>query len=205
MISFEEFSKNIRLIVSAEYYIKPDDINLKTNKRQIVLPRQICHYFSNKYYNKIVLLQDIGNEFGNKDHCTVLHSIKTINNLANTNRDFNETIERLDNRILSSLTSGVEEIKKNRINFKFIINIQAIEIKNLKKEIEKQKVLLSVNDKKLNELKAKIKLDIQTRSEKADDVIKKLKKEFTLRELAEMFTLTHTKIYNICKTKKAIK
>lgn len=58
----------------------------KRQKREIVEARQICHYIAKK--NNLGSLVDIGFRFGRKDHSTVLHSVKTVTNLLQTNIEF---------------------------------------------------------------------------------------------------------------------
>lgn len=97
-ISFDEIIKCLEQIDNEFNFIQTDDQKLDTlnklfaihlpyfksigsssRKREIVQDRQICHYLV-KEKTKISL-SEIGLKFGNKDHTTVIHSIKTINNL----------------------------------------------------------------------------------------------------------------------------
>ena len=71
-------------------------IQIDSRKKEIVQARQLCHYFARKYFKKAVHKKDknkinwikregmasgeIGKYFGDKDHATVLHSIKTVEN-----------------------------------------------------------------------------------------------------------------------------
>lgn len=91
--------ETIERIVCGYYNVTPDQINKKTRKREIVIARQLCHYFSKD--GDLGSLSTIGKKFGRKDHATVIHSCKTINNLKETNksflREFNEIKEKIDN------------------------------------------------------------------------------------------------------------
>ena len=73
-------------IVGRELYLTEADICLQTRRREIVEARQIAMWFS-KHFTKETL-QSIGNKFGGKDHATVLHACKTVNDLADTNAKF---------------------------------------------------------------------------------------------------------------------
>lgn len=55
---------------------------LKTRKREVVEARQLSMTFAKVFTN--CSLRTIGDEFGGKDHATVLHAEKTINNLYET-------------------------------------------------------------------------------------------------------------------------
>lgn len=65
------------------YNVSFDDINIKLRKRELVLVRQVIMYMLKSFTN--MTLHDIGGVF-TKDHATVLHGIRTINNLIETDR-----------------------------------------------------------------------------------------------------------------------
>jgi chromosomal replication initiator protein len=71
-------------------------LDSKTRKREIVLPRQIAMYFSKKIVKPKPSLSTIGRQIGNKDHATVLHACKTINNLITTDKYFRLQIDKLE-------------------------------------------------------------------------------------------------------------
>lgn len=71
---------------------------LKSRKRELVEVRQIFFYFSNKYL-KNTTLERIS-KFLNKDHSTVIHSIKVVNNMCETDLIFNHKIKQIDKLIL---------------------------------------------------------------------------------------------------------
>jgi len=68
-------------------------VYLHTRKREIVQTRQICMALSKLKTNKS--LEDIGRHYGNYDHATVLHSIKTVRNLLDTNKVYREDVGHL--------------------------------------------------------------------------------------------------------------
>ena len=63
--------------------LKMEQLQEDTRKEEIVFARQLIMFFAKKM--KIGSLSYIGAKFG-KDHATVLHSIKTINNYIDTDR-----------------------------------------------------------------------------------------------------------------------
>ncbi len=84
--------------VVCEYFGLPSDVlNAKTRKREIVQARQIAMYFS-KNLTK-ASLSTIGSVIGNKDHATVLHACKTVNNLMETDRRFRAQIEDIQKKL----------------------------------------------------------------------------------------------------------
>lgn len=84
----------IKKVVCEFFEIEENHLVLKTRKRTIVQVRQICHHFAKKYTVKS--LSVIGSAIGNKDHATVMHSLKVVNNLMDTDREYREMIIRID-------------------------------------------------------------------------------------------------------------
>lgn len=102
----DKFVKNTAREVSIDYIQKVvcDYFNLpiellksKTRKREIVQARQIAMYFS-KQMTK-ASLATIGANCGGKDHATVLHACKTVNNLMDTDKRFKGYIDELEKKI----------------------------------------------------------------------------------------------------------
>ncbi len=92
---------NIQQIVSDFFNISIDHIIGKTRKRNIVVARQLGMYFAKKMTE--LSLKEIGKQFGNRDHTTVMHSIKTINDLIDTDSLFKDTFNRLEHKLEHSL------------------------------------------------------------------------------------------------------
>jgi len=80
-------------LVAENYQITIEEMRRKSRKRERVEGRQVCHWMAR---NRVVLndlsLVAIGKLIGGQDHATVLHSVRTINNLIETNRTFRERI-----------------------------------------------------------------------------------------------------------------
>ncbi len=102
----DKFVKNTSREVSIDYIQKVvceffnipiEMIYSKTRKREIVQARQLSMYFSKKHTKSS--LASIGLHCGNKDHATVLHACRTVNNLVETDKQFRQFVEELDKRI----------------------------------------------------------------------------------------------------------
>ena len=98
----EKFVKNTKREVSIDYiqkvvsdYFEMDVATLqsKTRKRHIVQARQLAMFFAKKYTK--ASLASIGSQIGKRDHATVLHACKTVDNLAETDKQFRKYIEDL--------------------------------------------------------------------------------------------------------------
>ncbi len=102
----DKFVKNTAREVSIDYIQKIVcdyfDLNIellksKTRKREVVQARQIAMFFSKKLTKSS--LANIGAHCGGKDHATVLHACKTVNNLMDTDKTFRGYIADLDKKI----------------------------------------------------------------------------------------------------------
>lgn len=87
----------IQKIICDYFGISIESINAKTRKREIVQARQLSMYFAKKY--TMLPLSTIGNYCGNKDHATVLHACRTINNLYETDKKMKIYIDDLDKKM----------------------------------------------------------------------------------------------------------
>lgn len=80
-----------------EYFNIPlDQLKSKTRKREIVQSRQVAMFFAKSYTKNS--LATIGAQIGGKDHATVLHACKTVNNLIETDKRFKRYISDIEKR-----------------------------------------------------------------------------------------------------------
>jgi chromosomal replication initiator protein len=84
--------------VVCDYFDLPIDLmKSKTRKREVVQARQIAMYFSKSMTKSS--LATIGMHCGGKDHATVLHACRTVNNLMDTDKRFRAYIDELEKKI----------------------------------------------------------------------------------------------------------
>lgn len=84
--------------VVCDYFDLPIELmKSKTRKREVVQARQIAMYFA-KQLTK-ASLASIGAHCGGKDHATVLHACKTVNNLMETDKRFRSYIDELEKKM----------------------------------------------------------------------------------------------------------
>jgi len=84
--------------VVCDYFDMPlEAINSKTRKREIVQARQLAMFFSKKHTKNS--LATIGLHCGNKDHATVLHACRTVNNLVETDKQFRGYVEEINKKL----------------------------------------------------------------------------------------------------------
>ncbi len=87
----------IQKVVCDYFNITPDQMHSRTRKREIVQARQVAMYFSKSLTKSS--LASIGSQIGGKDHATVLHACKTVNNLIDTDKRFKQTIDNLEKKL----------------------------------------------------------------------------------------------------------
>src|SRR5690625_1226089 len=90
----------IQKVVSDYFQMDVETLQSKTRKRHIVQARQIAMYFSKKLTK--ASLASIGSQIGKRDHSTVLHACKTVDNLSSTDRQFRKYVEDLNKKLTQS-------------------------------------------------------------------------------------------------------
>ncbi len=94
----KEVSVEYIINIVCEYFkISPEQMALKTRKRQVVQARQIAMYLAKKYSN--ASLAAIGQQCGKKDHATVHHACKTIANQLETDKQFKVMFADIEKKI----------------------------------------------------------------------------------------------------------
>ena len=102
----EKFVKNTKREVSIDYIQKVvsdyfqmdiDTLQSKTRKRHIVQARQLAMFFAKKFTK--ASLASIGSQIGKRDHATVLHACKTVDNLSSTDKQFRKYVEDIHKKL----------------------------------------------------------------------------------------------------------
>lgn len=81
----------IKDIISKNYNIKMDDFNSRKRTRAIAYPRQIAMYLTRELTD--LSLPKIGDEFGGRDHTTVIHAYDKIEKEINESTSFKRKID----------------------------------------------------------------------------------------------------------------
>lgn len=87
----------IQQVVSDYFQLDIEILQSKTRKRNIVQARQLAMFFAKKMTNNS--LTSIGKQIGKRDHATVLHACKTVDNLQLTNKQFKKFVEDIDKKL----------------------------------------------------------------------------------------------------------
>ena len=88
----------IQTLVCKFFKISKNEMLSSRRSRYLVRPRQTAIYLTKILTPKS--LPEIGREFSNRDHTTIIHSIKTIEKLKNNDNELNNNIDKLKNQIL---------------------------------------------------------------------------------------------------------
>ena len=88
----------IQSLVCKFFKISKTEMLSSRRSRYLVRPRQIAIYLTKILTSKS--LPEIGRDFSNRDHTTVIHSIKTIENIKKNDLELCNNIDNLKNQIL---------------------------------------------------------------------------------------------------------
>ena len=88
----------IQTLVCKFFKISKNEMLSSRRSRYLVRPRQTAIYLTKILTSKS--LPEIGREFSNRDHTTIIHSVKTIERLKETDNQMVDNINKLKNQIL---------------------------------------------------------------------------------------------------------
>ncbi|MBS1950252.1 MAG: Chromosomal replication initiator protein DnaA [Cytophagales bacterium] len=104
--------KEIQSDVSVDYiqktvadYFKVDTEQLKgkVKKREIVIPRQTAMYFCKRYTQLTLAL--IGENFGGRDHSTVIHALESVEDMMKVDSNFKNSMDELTKKFKSRMSA----------------------------------------------------------------------------------------------------
>jgi chromosomal replication initiator protein len=87
----------IQRAVAENFGMRVSDLKQKNNSRNVVVPRQIAMYLAKQMTE--ASLPEIGRQFGNKHHTTVMHSIGKIDEQRRTDKDLQRTLNKLQDQL----------------------------------------------------------------------------------------------------------
>ena len=102
----EKFVKNVKREISIDYIQKivsdyfqldVETLQSKTRKRHVVQARQLAMFFAKKFTK--ASLANIGSQIGDRDHATVLHACKTVDNLVTTDKQFRKFVDDINKKL----------------------------------------------------------------------------------------------------------
>jgi len=84
--------------VTRYYDVKLTDLLSKRRNKSIAMPRQVCMYLARKHTR--FSLEEIGGYFGGRDHTTVMHAVRTIEEKAGADAKLQAEIDRIESDLL---------------------------------------------------------------------------------------------------------
>jgi chromosomal replication initiator protein len=88
-VDFEELVQ----LVCEEMDITPQEMLSKNRKKKAVMSRQICMYLARQFLP--LSYPEIGKKFGNRDHSTVIYSVKKIEKIKEHNQETNNLLKNM--------------------------------------------------------------------------------------------------------------
>ncbi|HPD64993.1 MAG TPA: chromosomal replication initiator protein DnaA [Bacteroidia bacterium] len=93
--------EHIQRLVGEHLNVSIEEIKSKTRKRNIVQARQISMYFAKKLTNSSLCV--IGKHFGSRDHSTVIHACQTVDDLKDSDPEYNAKLNEIQKLIMINL------------------------------------------------------------------------------------------------------
>ncbi len=90
----------IQRMVAEHFGMRVAELKQKNNSRAVVVPRQIAMFLAKQLTE--ASLPEIGRQFGNKHHTTVMHSISKIDEERRRDNDLNRTVSKLQESLNNS-------------------------------------------------------------------------------------------------------
>jgi len=91
-------SKTIQEAVSRYFHLKTEELKSKRRSRDVSFPRQIAMHLCRDMTD--MSLPKIGDEFGGRDHTTVMHACEKIKNESENSAELRRTIEDIRKNIM---------------------------------------------------------------------------------------------------------
>jgi chromosomal replication initiator protein len=93
----EATPEGILTVIAEAFDVPIEDLKGNSRRREISWARQIAMYLMRKHTD--LSLPRIGEEFGGKDHTTVMYSCEKITQLRETDQNLAQTLRQLSDRI----------------------------------------------------------------------------------------------------------
>jgi chromosomal replication initiator protein len=102
--------KEIQTIICEHFDVPYDLVLQKTRIREVVQVRHISMHLSRLFINKSLI--NIGRHF-NRDHSSITHASKAVNNLMSTDEEYNEAVIYLTGKVVINILINQNNIRKS--------------------------------------------------------------------------------------------
>jgi chromosomal replication initiator protein len=93
----------IQKTVADFFKVELEAMKSKIKKREIVIPRQTAMYFCKRYTQLTLAL--IGENFGGRDHSTVIHALESVEDMMKTDANYKNGVEELTKKFKSRISA----------------------------------------------------------------------------------------------------
>ena len=108
----KENARSINLIIARRCGVTVQQLEGRSRKQPIATARQLAmHFIRDK--NPTLSLASIGEMFG-RDHATVIHAIKTVKNLEETDPDFRELFRSIERQLQDTVKGNLNTIQSKK-------------------------------------------------------------------------------------------
>ncbi len=90
--------ESIQNLVASHFNLKINELLSPRRSRSLARPRQIAMYLAKQHTTNS--LPDIGRKFSNRDHTTVIHAVKKINELIKKDNDIKQSIAEIKKKLI---------------------------------------------------------------------------------------------------------
>ena len=90
--------ESIQNLVASHFNLNIQELLSPRRSRSLARPRQIAMYLAKQHTTNS--LPDIGRKFSNRDHTTVIHAVKKIDELIQKDNDIKQNVEELKKKLL---------------------------------------------------------------------------------------------------------
>ncbi len=96
--------EKIKKLVADHFKVSVEKMQSSTRKREVVIARQLSMYLAKHFTNKS--LKSIGDDFGGKDHSTVIYSLRAVKDMMDTDEGFKNQVNEIERKVQMSIGSG---------------------------------------------------------------------------------------------------
>ncbi|MGD1275617.1 MAG: chromosomal replication initiator protein DnaA [Tepidisphaeraceae bacterium] len=85
--------------VTKYYNVRVSDLQSKKRHKSIAFPRQVCMFLARRHTR--YSLEEIGGYFGGRDHTTVLHAVRTVEQDCTQQRDIADQLNQIEGQLIA--------------------------------------------------------------------------------------------------------
>jgi chromosomal replication initiator protein len=84
-------------VVTKFYNVRLSDLQGKRRHKSIAFPRQVCMFLARRHTR--YSLEEIGGYFGGRDHTTVLHAVRTVDEDCKTSTEISHQVTQVESQL----------------------------------------------------------------------------------------------------------